>query len=350
MSVQRKLAGGLLAILLVVASTALYELSRDHKLVHANRKFPANGAEVIFASPGRIEGLSDTIDVGAATDGVLKAVYVTQGEFVAKDTVLAEIACDDLNAALQSSLAEAEVSRQARTRLLRGARPEERQVAANKTAAARATLAQARAQLNRQKALYKDGEISAADYERAGRDFGVAKAEFLAAVKTQQVVAAVPLPEEKARADAEVAAAEDQVREAQERLKKCSILAPISGTVLQVNARPGESFSTVTPRSLFRLADASGRRVKAEVDERDVSKIAVGQPVIINPEGISDETFAGAVASVSSALSKKSVFADEPADKLDRDVLEATITLGADAKPLPIGLRVTVRFLSTGPR
>jgi multidrug resistance efflux pump len=332
----------------MVSSVAFYESSRDHKLVHANRKLPADA--VIFAASGRVEGLSDTIDVGAATDGVLKAVYVTEGQSVAKDAVLGEIACDDLNAALQASLAEADVARQARTRLLRGARPEERQVAANKTAAARVTLAQARAQFNRQQVLYTGGEISAADYERAGRDFGVAKAEFLAAVKTQQVVAAVPLPEEKARADAEVAAAEDQVRVAQERLKKCSIVAPISGTVLHVNARPGESFSTVTPRTLFTMADASGRRVKAEIDERDISKIAAGQPVIINPEGISDETFAGTVQSVSSAMGKKSVFADDPADKLDRDVLEATITLGADANPLPIGLRVTVRFLSTKPR
>lgn len=347
MSTQLKL-GGVLGLLLMVSSVAFYESSRDHKLVHANRKLPADA--VIFAASGRVEGLSDTIDVGAATDGVLKAVYVTEGQSVAKDAVLGEIACDDLNAALQASLAEADVARQARTRLLRGARPEERQVAANKTAAARVTLAQARAQFNRQQVLYTGGEISAADYERAGRDFGVAKAEFLAAVKTQQVVAAVPLPEEKARADAEVAAAEDQVRVAQERLKKCSIVAPISGTVLHVNARPGESFSTVTPRTLFTMADASGRRVKAEIDERDISKIAAGQPVIINPEGISDETFAGTVQSVSSAMGKKSVFADDPADKLDRDVLEATITLGADANPLPIGLRVTVRFLSTKPR
>lgn len=347
MTLHRKLGGGVLAILLVVASAAFYEISRDHKSVQANHGAFIQSRDVLFAASGRIEGLSDTIDVAAASDGVLKAVYVTEGQFVAKNTLLGEIGCDDLKAALESSLAEADVSRQARVRLLRGARTEERQVAAQKTAAARATLAEAKAQINRQHALYKGGEISAADYERAKRDFGVAQADFKAALRGQHMVDASPLPEDKARADSEVAAAEDQVQEAQERLKKCAILAPISATVLRVDARPGESFSTVTPRSLFTLADVSGRRVKAEIDERDVSKIAVGQQVIINSEGVFGQVFTGSVKSISSVMGRKSVFADDPADKLDRDVLEATIALGADAKALPIGLRVTVRFLSS---
>lgn len=350
MTVHRKLGGGVLAILLVVGSTAFYEISRDHKPVQASRRSAIDTQEVLFAASGRIEGLSDTIDVAAATDGVLKAVYVTEGQFVAKDTVLGEIGCDDLKAALESSAAEADASRQARTRLLRGARPEERQVAAQKTAAARATLAEASAQIKRQRVLYKGGEISAADYERAKRDFNVALADFKAAVRSEHLVTASPLPEDKARADAEVAAAEDRVREAEERLKKCEILAPISATVLRVNARPGESFSTVTPRSLFTLADVSGRRVKAEIDERDVSRIAVGQPVIVSAEEGSGQAFNGTVESVSSVMGRKSVFADDPADKLDRDVLEATISLGPDAKPLPVGLRVTVRFLSSRSR
>jgi HlyD family secretion protein len=349
LSVRGKIAGGVLAVALVAASAALYEISRD-KSVHANPKLSTDVSEVVFAAPGRIEGLSDTIDVGAAADGVLKAVYVTEDQFVKKGTLLGEIACDDLQAALHASLADAEAARQARLRLLRGARDEERQVAAHKTAAARATLVEAKAQLERQQTLYKGGEISAVDYDHANRDYGVAKAQFEATLRTQRLVGSSPLPEEKARADAEVSAAENRVREAQERVNKCAILAPIDGTVLRVNARPGESFSTITPRSLFRIADASGRRVKAEIDERDVSKIRAGQNAIVNAEGLTGQRLTGTVTSISAAMGKKTVFTDDPADKLDREVLEATIALPSNAKPLPIGLRVTVQFLSTNGR
>jgi len=342
-----KFGGAVLALTLIAGGAVLYEISRDHKAVHADRGLSGEAANVVFAAPGRVEGLSDTIEVGAAADGVLKAIYVPEGQFVNKGTLLGEIACDDLQAALDASLAEADAARQARLRLLRGARNEEKQVAAQKTAAASAMLVEAKAQLERQRILYRGGEISAVDYDRASRDFGVAKAQFRAALRTQRLVAASALPEEKARADAEVLAAENRVREAQERINKCAIRAPIDGTVLQVNARPGESYSLITPRALFRLADTSGRRVKAQVDERDVGRIAAGQTAIINAEGLTGKKFAGVVKSVSAIVARKSVFAEDPADKLDREVLEATITLGPEANSLPIGLRVTVRFLSS---
>jgi multidrug resistance efflux pump len=333
----------------VAGSALLYESYWEQKPVQAHPILTRAAAEVVFAAPGRTEGLSDTIEVGAAADGVLKSVDVTENQDVKKGTLLGEIACDDLDAALQTALAEADAARQARTRLLRGARDEEKRVAAKKTAAARASLLETKAQLTRQSLLYKGGEISRADYDRATRDYGVANAEFQTAFRGERLIAAPPLPEDKARADAEVLAAEGRVQEAQDRIQKCAIVAPIDGTVLRVDARPGESFSTVTPHPLFYLADTSGRRVKAEIDERDLSKVAVGQKAIVQAEGLDGEKFSGTVESISDVMGRKSVFSDDPGDKTDREVLEATIGLSSeDAKALPIGLRVTVQFLSTG--
>jgi HlyD family secretion protein len=119
--------------------------------------------------------------------------------------------------------------------------------------------------------------------------------------------------------------------------------------VLRVYARPGESFSTVTPRPLFSLADASGRRVKAEVDERDFGKVTVGQNVIIQADELTGTKLSGSVSRVSAIMGRKTVYSGDPADKSDRDVLEATIDLNDDAQSLPIGLGVTVQFLSNTP-
>ena len=331
--------------MLILASAAFYRGSGEKQSIQAH----ASGrvGEVVFASPGRVEGLSDTIQVGAGADGVLKAIYVSEHQFVRKGTLLGQIACDDLSAMLQTSLAEADAARQARTRLLRGARDEEKRIAGNKTAAAQATLAEARTRLDRQRALYEGGEISRAAYDQTSRDFGVAEADFQASVRAEELLAAPPLEEEKARADADVLAAEGRVRTAQERIRKCAIQAPMDGTVLRISARPGESFSTLMPRPLFSLADASGRRVKAEIDERDLSKVVIGQNVIIQSEGLGGKKLTGTVESISAVMGRKSVYTDDPADKIDRDVLEAVIAITTeDAKSLPIGLRVTVQFLS----
>ena len=335
-------------IVLFVVVVAFFGATRNRNSVQA-RGIPSDSAtaNVGFASPGRVEGASETTQVGAAADGILKAVYVKEGQFVRRGTLLGEIACDELQAGLQTAIAEADGARQTRTRILRGARDEEKKVAVEKTAAARATFEEAKSRLEMQRALYQREQLSRASYEQAVRDLGVADANLRAAVRTEELLAAPPLQEERARADAEVLAAEGRVRSVQERIGKCSILAPIDGTILRVYARRGESFSTITPRPLFSLADTSSRHIKAEIDERDVDKVSIGQRVVIQADALDGKKLNGSVVRISAMMGRKSISTGDPSDKSDRDVLEAVIGLEDNTRSLPIGLRVTVQFLAT---
>src|SRR6267378_2852915 len=334
-------------IVLFVVVVAFFGATRNRNSVQA-RGIPSDSAtaNVGFASPGRVEGASETTQVGAAADGILKAVYVKEGQFVRRGTLLGEIACDELQASLQTAIAEADSARQARARLLRGARDEEKKIASEKTAAARATFNEAKSRLDMQQALFQKQQVSRASYDQAIRDLGVADANLRAALRNEELVSAPPLQEDTARADADVLAAEGRVQTAQERIAKCSIVAPIDGTVLRVYAKRGESFSTVTPRPLFSLADTSTRHIKAEVDERDVDKISVGQNVIIQADALEGKKLRGSVSRVSAMMGRKSISTGDPSDKSDRDILEAVIDFDDNSKPLPIGLRVTVQFLT----
>jgi len=148
MTVRRRWVIGGSAIFLVIAAIAFLGSTRSRNSVQA-RGIPSDSAAatVTFASPGRVEGASETTQVGAAADGVLKTVYVKEGQFVKRGTLLGEIACDDLRPALQTAMAEADSARQTRARLLRGARDEEKKIASEKTAAARATFEEAKPRL-----------------------------------------------------------------------------------------------------------------------------------------------------------------------------------------------------------
>ena len=346
---RRWLLGGVVALL--VSGIAIFGTSRHRNSVQAHgTSADTTSAVVVFASPGRVEGASETTEVGAAADGVLKGVYVKEGQPVKRGTLLAEIACDELQPALQTAMAEADSARQARARLLRGARDEEKKIASEKTAAARATFQEAKSRLDMQRALYEKQQVSRATYDQAVRDLGVADANLQASLRSEELVSAPPLQEDTARADADVLAAEGRVRTVQERIAKCSIVAPIEGTILRVYARRGESFSTVTPRPLFSVADTSTRHIKAEVDERDVDKLSVGQKVIIQADALEGKKLRGYVARISDMMGRKSINTGDPADKSDRDILEAVIELDDNSRPLPIGLRVTVQFLSNGYR
>src|SRR6195256_5556204 len=335
------------AIVLFILAVAFLGTTRNKNSVQA-RGIPSNSATatVAFASPGRVEGASETTQVGAAADGILKAVYVKEGQFGKRGALLGEIACDELQAGLQTAVAEADGARQTRTRILRGARDEEKKIATEKTAAARATFDEAKSHLEMQRALYQKEQISRASYDQSVRDLGVADANLRTAVRTEELLAAPPLQEEKARADAEVLAAEGRVRTVQERIGKCSIPAPIDGTILRVYARRGESFSTVTPRPLFSLADTSSRHIKAEIDERDVDKVSVGQKVVVQADALDGKRLNGSVVRISAMMGRKSISTGDPSDKSDRDILEAVIGLEDNTRSLPIGLRVTVQFLT----
>src|SRR6201988_5235680 len=159
--------------------------------------------------------------------------------------------------------------------------------------------------MHMQRALFQKEQVSRATYDQAVRDLGVAEANVQAAVRTEELLAAPPLQEDKARADADVLAAEGRARIVQERIEKCSILAPIDGTVLRVYARRGESFSTVTPRPLFSLADTSSRHIKAEIDERDVDKVTVGQKVVILADALDGKKLNGSVTRISTMMGRK---------------------------------------------
>jgi HlyD family secretion protein len=301
-------------------------------------------SQVLLAATGRVEGRDRTISLGAAADGIVKEVLVTDGQKVKQGDLLAVIDCDDISAEVGLARAQVDSARDARTRLLRGHRDEERQAAARDTEAAQAVMTQAEEHLKRMKALYQSAEISRDLFEQTQRDFEVAQANYQRALDEQNLVNAKPLPEEIASANAAVAAAERNVSVATDKLEKCNVRAPISGTVLKVMTKVGESYSTLLPHPLFTLADDSVRRVRAEIDERDIARVKLGQVSIVTSDAFPGQRFEGEVIHISDAMETKSVLSEDPSQEVDRDILDVIIELKKSGADLPIGLRVTAQM------
>jgi len=302
--------------------------------------------DIVLACPGRIEGKSDVINVGAGADGVLTAVLVQEGQQVKAGQVIAFIDCREIESQIDEARALAERARQNRLLLLRGSRPEERRKAADETAAWKAQFKQAQLQHQRVVQLFKTGDVSQEELDKAGRDLEVAEATLRAAENQQTLVNAPPLPEDLARAESEVRLAEEQARTAKARLAKCTVKAPISGTVLRTFLKAGESVSTVFPQPIVSLADTSQIKVRAEVDERDVSRVHLGQSVIVLADAYPDKKFGGRVSRVGAVMGRKKVRTGDAAEKSDRDVLEVLVDLHETEGYLIVGLRTSVQFLN----
>jgi membrane fusion protein, heavy metal efflux system len=79
-----------------------------------------------------------------------------------------------------------------------------------------------------------------------------------------------------------------------------SIRSPFSGVVTKVNASPGEVVNGES--ELFQIADVSQVWVQAEVYEKDLNRIQVGQTAAITVDTYPDEQFLGTVAYIGDIL------------------------------------------------
>ena len=307
-----------------------------------------NQPTVALAAPGRVEGKTDPVNISAGIDGVLSSVLVDEGDQVRAGTLVARVDRPDLASELQQARAMADSARHAKTRLLRGSRDEQRQEAAAEAARAKAMLSQAQSHFERQEKLFRSEDIPRAAYDRARTELTVAEAAVRAAIERERLVNAEPLEEELARADSEIAAAEERTQTIQARIDKCSVRSPISGMVVRRFLRPGEVVSTVFPQPIVSVVDASKLRVRAEVDERDLRHVEPGQSVLISADALGTERVSGRVLSLGPLMGKKRVRTGDPAEKSDRDVLEVVIDIEKTDARLILGLRVTVQFLAPG--
>lgn len=93
-----------------------------------------------------------------------------------------------------------------------------------------------------------------------------------------------------------LAAAEAAARSARARLGDWRLTAPFGGQVLRRDAEPGDLATVGTP--LFLIADTSALRVRAEIDERDVGRMAVGQTALLRSDAFAGRTFTARVSEI----------------------------------------------------
>ncbi|MFN3374808.1 MAG: efflux RND transporter periplasmic adaptor subunit, partial [Chloroflexus sp.] len=104
-----------------------------------------------------------------------------------------------------------------------------------------------------------------------------------------------PRTRDIARAEARLAQAQAQLEAARIRLDEATLRAPFAGTVAAINVAPGEAVSGQAP---IVLIDVSRYLVKVTVDEVDIARVAIGQPVEINVEALNAPPFSGQVVSI----------------------------------------------------
>jgi HlyD family secretion protein len=134
-----------------------------------------------------------------------------------------------------------------------------------------------------------------------------ASAEALAAAEAKVSQAKAQLGAVTAGADANdldsarlgVRQAQLSLENAQRQLANTELTAPIAGTILTVQAQPGESAGA---GPIVTLADLSNQSLRFWVEEADLLSVAVGNPVSVVFDALPDLTFPGRITAVDPAL------------------------------------------------
>lgn len=293
----------------------------------------------LIAGPGRVEPVSEEVNLGADVSGRLQEVPVEEGDRVTRGQIVAVF--DNADYQARVALAEAEFTlREAELqRVKNGTRVQERRAAAAEVRAAAAVQENARIELARRNTGYQQGVFPREDADRAEREFGVAQARHESARERSALLEAGEREEDHRRAEANLALAQARLDEARALLSKTMIRSPIDGIVLRKNLKAGEIFSHMREAAILTIGDSTVLRVRVDVDETDVGRVHAGQLAYVTADAYPLKRFPGRVVRVGQLLGKKNVRTDEPAERIDAKVLETLIELEPGSN-LPPGLRV----------
>jgi HlyD family secretion protein len=126
-------------------------------------------------------------------------------------------------------------------------------------------------------------------------------------------------------------------------LEKRPCAPPFDGTILKLLKREGEGVSNSLPEPVLLFGDLSHSRVRAEIDERFVKELHVGQAAEVYGRTLLGKTFRGQVVEVEKVMGDKTVFTRASTERKDLNVLQIVIDMDSDFSA-PVGLQVDVRI------
>ena len=296
------LVAALLALVMLAGLGSRLWQQRQQKQVEARKAVPLLPRQV--SALGRIEplgGISQVSVPSSLSNDRVREILVKEGQEVRKGQPLAVLeSIDTLESSVRQSEAEIRVA--------------ESKLAAQDSVIARykADLRQASAEARRAEQLFAAGATSANRVEKLQADESSAKAQLAEAIATKATLVE-ELRSSRASLD------KDKTERA-----KATVLAPFSGTVFKVHARPGDK---VGEDGLLEMGDSSRMGVIAEVYQSDRPMIALGQKASLSADGFKGRKVEGQVVEIAREVSRQTVFTGQAGENLDRRVLEVKIGL-----------------------
>jgi len=218
--------------------------------------------------------------------GEIMELRVEESDSVTLGQLLVKIRPDNYISAMQR--AEASLNQQ-KANLLS---------AKSNLARAEATYEKSKLDFERNNKLKSQNVISVSDWEFSNQNFRIAENDLNSAKASVQASEYI------------VKSSRAALEDAQENLRKTSVLSPISGTVSKLNVKKGERVvgtSQFAGTEMLRIADLNNMEVRVDVNENDIIRISIADTAIIDVDAYTHlaKKFKGIVTQIANTAKDK---------------------------------------------
>ncbi len=309
-----------------------------------NVEMPPRMAETML--PSDVIGLARLMPKGdvsvvatpyGAGDARIADLLVSVGQRVEKGTVLARL---DNAAALEGAVLTAEANlavREATLMQTRATVQSSRDEAKATLDQATASATEAAANLQRTEELFQRGVATEATLDAARTAAEGARLAVTRAEATLARFSAIGLDDQPdvVVATRNVEAGKADLARARLDLQRATVVAPIAGTILDINATPGQR---PPAEGIMQMGDTSRMMAEVEVWQDRIAKVAVGQPVEL-ASAVLVSNLQGTVDSIGLTVGRQGLISDDAAENKDARVIRVLVAL--DAASSEIAARYT---------
>ena len=330
---------------LALATASYFVWSSQPRRLHAEPlgQPPATLYAQTVAAVGLVEPASENIAISTPLPGLVTAVHVAAGEVVAAGAPLFTLDDRAARATLAVRTQQVAAARAALTRLERSPRPEDLPPLRAQVKAAEQALADAQVQQRLIEEVDDPRAISREDLLRRRIATDAAAAQLEAARAQLARIQAGAWSADLAVARAALELAEQERLAAAVDLERLAVRAPHAGTVLKVNARPGEYAQIgALAAPLLVFGDTADLHVRADVDEQEAHLVAAGAAASASPRGAADTRVALDFVRIEPLVAPKRQLTGDVAERVDTRVLQVIYRVQPGAAPLYVGQQVDV--------
>lgn len=290
----KKIVSVIVIIVLLIVGFLVYQNQSTQALSMVTVDFGNVSAQV--SATGYVKTDNKQV-ISSKIGGLVESVNFKVSDMVKKGDILVNIDINDIKDQIDQAKANLNVLNAEKVKLLAGPTEEEIKQAKLNVEQAKENEMECQKDFDRIEALFKSNSVAESELDKVKFALNTAKNKSLIAQEQLKNLMNMPNENDIKIIDAKLQQAQLQIKLAEDKLKDATIKSEFDGIVISRNVEKGSYIQAGT--QIFQLADLNSLFVQAQVEEKDILNVKVGQKALITGKNLMGKEIIGKVKKIS---------------------------------------------------